>query len=132
MTIFFQKAIVSMTLDLCLFLEAAFKVGDGALNLAAPFVLLRPLKQVFLGHFFENSKKTEKNSLKLSTWEARSHFCSFFLAFYHFIARKKPQNFGSKTQPIGGQVPPITSLRVPKKNPWFRPFMNIGIGIEYC
>ena len=30
---------------------------------------------------------------------------------------KKNQNFGSKTQPIGGQVSPITSLKVPPKNP---------------
>ena len=29
----------------------------------------------------------------------------------------KTQKICSKTQPIGGQVPPVTSLRVPPKNP---------------
>ena len=39
----------------------------------------------FLGHFFVNSgaKKTQKNSLKLSTSEARSNFCPIFLGFYY-------------------------------------------------
>ena len=51
---------------------------------------LRGPKAGFFGHFFVNSgaKKTKKISLKLSTSEARSNFCSIFLGFYYLKHEK--------------------------------------------
>ena len=57
-----------MTKLVCLFLEAAFKVGDGALDLAAPFVLLRTLESV-------NKGQGLMNHLQYYQEEIGKYFC---------------------------------------------------------
>ena len=63
-------------------------VGRGLKKAIKIAVILNP---GFFGHIFVNSaaKKTQKNSLNLSTLEARSNFCPIFLGFYYLKHQKK-------------------------------------------
>ena len=72
------------------------------------------LTRVFFGHFIVNSgaKKTQKNSLKLSTLEARLNFCSIFLGFYYLkhektrFPLKKLKFFAQKLSPLEARCLP--------------------------
>ena len=44
---------------------------------------------------------------------------------------EKTQKFCPKTQPIGGQVPPITSLKVPKKTLLYRQLIYTVCGYKF-